>query len=129
MVCADGNEDRAPPTRDTEPDPPAPASGSTPHSVPCTVPPAVRTPVPGLRPSHGQDTLLSAPTPADAAELELEDRLVELSRRVASVEARLEELEGRVPKPHSRERGLVVAGLLLLALALAWPVVRYLASH
>jgi hypothetical protein len=84
------------------PDTPRTAPSAEIPSIPITIDSGARLPVvpqreslaerrPLMRPS--EDTLLSAPVPADRAEMELEDRLTDLTTRLAALETRLRRLE------------------------------------
>jgi hypothetical protein len=70
------------------------------------------------RKAPGETTLVSVPTPADQAELELEDRLAECERKIYGLDERLRVLEAR--SPGSSEPGWLVWVVFLLALAVAW---------
>ena len=70
------------------------------------------------RKAPGETTLVSVPTPADQAELELEDRLAECERKIFGLEERLHVLSAR--SPGSSEPGWLVWVVFLLALAVAW---------
>lgn len=80
---------------------------------------------PARTPEEGsEDTLLSAPAPADRFEVDVERRLEETERRLDQVEARL----GRLPERRPEERPLTQNPLFwfvfLLAVAVAFLLLR-----
>ncbi len=126
----------APPTpsdrRDTDPDeaPATPRDTGITVTLPSDAPPG-RTSVPERRASRrpraageqGEDTLLSAPAPADALDVELDDRLRESERRIDELESRvryLENVDRAAPAPAASNRDWLVWVVLLLVLAVSW---------
>ncbi|MDX2051272.1 MAG: hypothetical protein SFV15_02710 [Polyangiaceae bacterium] len=89
-----------------------------------TVPPPPSNPLPSRRPSRqpgrpSEDTLLSAPIPADSNDAIFDERLTRVEMRLIEADRRVTELEAAFDRTHSGSRewllwvGLV--GLLLLA--------------
>jgi hypothetical protein len=95
-------------------------------------PEPVRTPVAGFDrpaslPRPDEDTLLSAPRPADRLELLIEDRLASFESRLDSMESRLEALERRKqPEPAEPSGRWWIWAFFLLALAIAWKALETL---
>lgn len=125
------NRSDAPPSpsdrRDTDPDPdsaPAtPRDAGITLTLPSDAPPPKRSSRrPRASAEPGEDTLLSVPAPADARDVELDDRLRESERRLDDLDARVRYLEnlGRaVPAPRSA-REWVTWVVLMLVLAVSW---------
>lgn len=76
----------------------------------------------GLR-RAGDTTLLSAPAPAEAREIEVDDRLAECERKLESLEDRVRSLERGGTTGGSEQRWLVWV-VFLLTLAVAWQLFR-----
>ena len=91
-----------------------------------------RTPVAGASssdtaPRAEEDTLLSAPRPADRLELVVEDRLAGFEQRLEALEARIDAVERRkAPEPSEASGRWWIWIFFLLALAVAWKALEAL---
>lgn len=91
-----------------------------------------RTPVAGMAlpvdsERSSNDTLLSAPRPADKLELLIEDRLAGFEARLESLEARIESVERRkLSEPKDPAGRWWIWVFFLLALAIAWKALEAL---
>lgn len=114
--------------RDTDPDegPPTPRDPGIALTLPSDAPPPKRSSRrPRASSEQGEDTLLSAPAPADALDVELDDRLRESERRIDELESRVRYLENvdraiSPEKPPASSREWLVWVVLLLVLAVSW---------
>lgn len=72
------------------------------------------------------DTLLSAPAPADAADVELEERLTQIDRRLAALEEEMRELRAAPQAVIPSQNRWLIWLVLLLVLAASWPLLDLL---
>ncbi len=89
-----------------------------------------------VRPSHPrrrrgiglstEDTLLSLPPPADRADVERDEDLIALSRRIADLTERVRLLENapRPPSTTPANRQWLIWAVFLLALGITWQLLR-----